>query len=159
VVEALLAALKVVPRANAAFEPGGIRVYPAVHLGLSVLSTDGTAARHGVIRDADTRNLLGLAMETQAVRAQGAAESTGLAEATVTLADYGPGSALFAVPLVPPGQSAAVRVGAVEDRLVAHARGMAIVPTVYLCAAIDHRVLDGMDAGALLGEMKRFLEQ
>jgi pyruvate/2-oxoglutarate dehydrogenase complex dihydrolipoamide acyltransferase (E2) component len=159
VVEALLAALKVVPRANAAFESGGIRMYPAVHLGLSVLSTDGTAARHGVIRDADTRNLLGLAMETQAVRAQGAAESTSLVEATVTLADYGPGSALFAVPLVLPGQSAAVRVGAVEDRLVTHARGMAIVPTVYLCAAIDHRVLDGMDAGALLGEMKRFLEQ
>ena len=36
---------------------------------------------------------------------------------------------------------------------------MAVVPTAYLCAAIDHRVLDGMDAGALLAEMKRFLEQ
>jgi pyruvate/2-oxoglutarate dehydrogenase complex dihydrolipoamide acyltransferase (E2) component len=133
-------------------------MYPAVHLGLSVLSADGSSARHGVIRDADTRNLLGLAMETQVLRA-GAADSPGVAEATVTLADYGPGSALFAVPLVPPGQSAAVRVGAVEDRLVAHGRGMAIVPTAYLCAAIDHRVMDGMDAGALLGEMKRFLEQ
>jgi 2-oxoisovalerate dehydrogenase E1 component subunit beta len=159
--EALLAALSKVPHANAAFDDDGqgIRRFPAVHLGMSVPSADGAAARHGVVRDADTRNLLGLAMEIHAVRAHGSAEPDTLGEATVTLADYGPRSALFAVPLVLPGQAVAVRVGAVEERLVSRERGMAIVPTAYVCVAIDHRVLDGMDAGALLSEMKRFLEQ
>jgi 2-oxoisovalerate dehydrogenase E1 component beta subunit len=155
--EALLAALRKVPQANAAFTSDGIRRYPAVHLGLSVLGGDG-AARTGVVRDADTRNALGLAVEIAAVRARTSRPQDLESEATVTLTDYGPGSALFAVPLVPPGQSVAVRVGAVEDRLLARERGVSIVPTAYVCVSIDHRALDGVDAGALLGEMKRFLE-
>jgi pyruvate/2-oxoglutarate dehydrogenase complex dihydrolipoamide acyltransferase (E2) component len=155
---AVLAGLSKVPLANAAFEGSGIRQYAAVHLGVSVLSADGAGARHGVVRDSDTRNVLGLAMEIAAVRSTGDADPAVLAEATVTLADFGPGSALFAVPLVLPGQAAAVRIGAVEERLVTRDRGMAIVPTAYVCATIDHRVLDGMDAGTLLGEMKRYLE-
>jgi 2-oxoisovalerate dehydrogenase E1 component beta subunit len=158
--EALLAALRKVPHANASFDgaASGIRRHSAVHLGLSVLGADGSTARHGVVRDADTRNLLGLAMAAHDVHATGSPNADALASGTITLADYGPGSALFAVPRVLTGQAAAIRVGAVEERLVARDRGMAVVPTAYLCAAIDHRVLDGMDAGALLAEMKRFLE-
>ncbi len=158
--EALLSALRGVPLANAAFDSAASAIlrYPAVHLGLSVVGTDGTAARHAIVRDADTRNLLGLALEVSAVRRSGSGDASCLAEATITLADYGAGSALFAVPLVLPGQSVAVRVGAVEERLVTRDRGIAIVPTAYVCVAIDHRVLDGMDAGTLLAETKRFLE-
>ncbi len=76
----------------------------------------------------------------------------------MTLADFGPGSALFAVPLVLPGQVAAIRVGAVDERLVVRERGFSLAPTAYVCASIDHRALDGMDAGALLGALKRNLE-
>jgi pyruvate/2-oxoglutarate/acetoin dehydrogenase E1 component len=160
--EALLAAVREVPQANAAFdaERRAIRHYSAVHLALSVADADATTARYGVVRDADTRNVLGLAMEIEAVRsADGSADPGVLAEGTLSLADYGPGSALYAVPLVLPGQVAAVRVGAVEERLLARERGFGLAPTVFLCAGIDHRALDGMDAGALLGAMKRFLER
>jgi 2-oxoisovalerate dehydrogenase E1 component beta subunit len=70
-VEALLKSVQVVPQANAAFDASGhgIWQHPAVHLGLSVASTDGSAARHAVVRDADTRNVLGLAMEIAALSA------------------------------------------------------------------------------------------
>ena len=82
-----------------------------------------------------------------------------LAQATVTLTDYGPGSALFGVPLVLPGQALALRVGAVEQRLVARENGaFALAPTAYLCASVDHRALDGVDAGTVLAEMKRVLQ-
>jgi 2-oxoisovalerate dehydrogenase E1 component beta subunit len=158
-VEALLAAIKEVPHANAAFEADGIRRYPTVHLGLSVSAADGNSARHGVIRDADIRNVMGLAVEIEAIRVNGSSEPDVLGEATLSLADYGPGSALYAVPLVLPGQVAALRIGDVEERLVARERGFALRPTAYVCASIDHRALDGMDAGALLGAMKRALER
>ena len=159
--EALLLALREVAQANTAFdaEAHAIRRHPAVHLALSAASADGAGARHGVIRDADTRNALGLAMEIERIRSGGASEPDVLSEGTISLTDYGQGSALFAVPMVLPGQAAAVRVGAVEERLVARGRGFALAPTAYLCVSIDHRVLDGMDAGALLGAMKRVLEQ
>ncbi len=154
---ALLEAVRQVPQANAAFEPSGIRRYPAVHLGISLASADGEHAVHGLIRDADTRNVLGLAVEIERIRGDGA--SLPMEGATLSLADYGPGSALFGVPVVPPGQVAAVRIGAVEERLVVRDRGFALSPTAYVCASIDHRALDGQDAGALLGAMKRHLEQ
>ena len=169
--EALMIALREVPQANAAFDAGarGIRRYSAVHLALSVTASDASrpsraltgGARHGVVRNADTRNAIGLAMEIEAIRGQGDAEPGVLFDGTgtISLADYGPGSALFAVPLVLPGQVAAVRVGAVEERLLARERGFSVAPTAYLCASIDHRALDGMDAGALLGAMKRHLER
>ncbi len=159
-VEALLAALRQVPQANAAFdaEARGIRRYPAVHLGLSIASADGASACHGVVRDADTRNILGLAMEIAATRSANQPQVS--SEATITLADYGAASsALFAVPVVLPGQVAAIRIGAVEHRLVVRERGFALAPTAYVCASIDHRALDGMDAGTLLAAMKRFLEE
>jgi len=63
------------------------------------------------------------------------------------------------VPTVLPGQVLSVRVGAVEERLVVRDRGFALAPTAYVCASIDHRALDGMDAGALLAAMKRSLEE
>jgi len=53
----------------------------------------------------------------------------------------------------------AVRIGAVEERLVVRDRGFALASTAYVCASIDHRALDGMDAGALLTAMKRSLEE
>jgi pyruvate/2-oxoglutarate dehydrogenase complex dihydrolipoamide acyltransferase (E2) component len=159
--EALLAALKRVPQANAGFDSDAraIRQYAAVNLGVSLASPDGSEARHGVVRDADTRNTLGLALEIGSIRARGSADPAGLADATVTLADYGPGSALYAVPLVLPGQAIAIRAGAVEERLLTRDGAFYLAPTVYLCASIDHRALDGMDAGAALSTMKEFLER
>jgi pyruvate/2-oxoglutarate dehydrogenase complex dihydrolipoamide acyltransferase (E2) component len=158
IVEAFVAALRAVPRANAAFDAQGIHQYPDVRLGLSLQSADGSSARHGVIADADTRNALGLALEARRISVDGDTSPDVLANATVTLTDFGPGSALYGVPMVLPGQAVGIRVGAVEERLIARERGFALAPTVYVCASIDHRVLDGMDAGALLSEMKRVLE-
>ncbi len=157
---ALVAAIEATKRGNASFdaEGQGVRRYGAVHVALSVAGLGG-GARHGVIDNADTRNLLGLAMEAHAVRELGETDGSILAKGTVSFADYGAGSALFAQPLVLPGQALAVRAGSVEERLVTRDRGFAVVPCVYLSASIDHRVMDGMDAGALLGEMKRVLEE
>src|SRR5207244_11080224 len=102
-------------------------------LGLSVASTDGRRARYGVIRDADTRNVVGLAVEIEAIRNNGSTEPDALSQATLGLADYGPGSALYAVPLVLPGQVAAVRIGAIEERLVTRERGFELCRTAYVC--------------------------
>lgn len=157
--DAFVAALRALPRANAAFDGQAIRHHPAVHLGVGVLAADGSGARYGVIHDADTRNVLGLAVELAGIATDGSTSAEVLAEATCTLTDFGPGSALYGVPLVLPGQAVAVRVGAVEERLITRERGFSLAPTAFVCASIDHRVLDGVDAGMLLAELKRHLEQ
>jgi hypothetical protein len=65
---------------------------------------------------------------------------------TFTLVDYGPSGSLLGLPAVRPGQTAALRVGAVRD-------GQA-----YLALAVDHRAVDGADAGRFLATLKRCLE-
>jgi len=65
---------------------------------------------------------------------------------TFTLVDYGPGSSLLGLPAVRPGQSAALRVGAMRD-------GRA-----WLALTVDHRAVDGVEAGRFLAHVKQLLE-
>ena len=65
---------------------------------------------------------------------------------TITLVDYGAAGSDLAIPFVRPGQTAAVRVGAVRD-------GRA-----YVACAVDHRAVDGADVGRFLAAFKTAVE-
>lgn len=67
-------------------------------------------------------------------------------DGTFTVVDYGPDSSLLGLPAVRPEQSAALRVGAVRD---GHA---------YLALTVDHRAVDGAEAGRFLTLLKERLE-
>jgi 2-oxoisovalerate dehydrogenase E1 component beta subunit len=66
---------------------------------------------------------------------------------TITLVDYGPDGSDLAIPFVRPGQTAAVRIGAVHD-------GRA-----YVACAVDHRAVDGADVGRFLAAFKSAAER
>jgi hypothetical protein len=68
-------------------------------------------------------------------------------DGTFTLVDYGPGSSLLGVPAVRPGQTAALRVGGIRD-------GRA-----WLALSVDHRAVDGAEAGRFLSFVKEQLER
>lgn len=63
-----------------------------------------------------------------------------------TLVDYGPRSSLLGIPAVRPGQTAALRVGAVRG-------GRA-----WLALSVDHRAVDGAVAGRFLSHLKAAIE-
>jgi hypothetical protein len=65
---------------------------------------------------------------------------------TITLVDYGPAGSDLAIPFVRPGQTAALRIGAVRN-------GRA-----YVACAVDHRAVDGADAGRFLAAFKSAVE-
>jgi 2-oxoisovalerate dehydrogenase E1 component beta subunit len=65
---------------------------------------------------------------------------------TITLVDYGANGSDLAIPFVRPGQTAAVRIGAVRD-------GRA-----YVACAVDHRAVDGADVGRFLAAFKTAVE-
>ena len=66
---------------------------------------------------------------------------------TITLVDYGPAGSDLAVPFVRPGQTAAVRIGAVRG-------GRA-----FVTCAVDHRAVDGADVGRFLAAFKTAAER
>nr|MDQ6942581.1 2-oxo acid dehydrogenase subunit E2 [Candidatus Eremiobacteraeota bacterium] len=65
---------------------------------------------------------------------------------TITLVDYGAGGSDLAIPFVRPGQTAAVRIGAVRE-------GCA-----YVTCSVDHRAVDGADVGRFLAAFKTAVE-
>lgn len=149
-------ALAAFPEVNGAFEGDHIRRYGSVDILLSVAG--GDMLRRGIIEQAETRNLRGLALAVQTVRENG--DSEGLpAGGTFSLTDLGQDAALFAMPPVLPGHAAALRVGALTERLVPKERGLALVSQAVLSLSVDHRVLDGATASRFLNHVKAFLEQ
>ena len=65
---------------------------------------------------------------------------------TISLVDYGPDGSDLAIPFVRPGQTAAVRIGAVRG-------GRA-----YVACAVDHRAVDGALGAELIGAFKSLIE-
>jgi 2-oxoisovalerate dehydrogenase E1 component beta subunit len=155
VLQAAADALVAVPEVNSTFEGESIRRYKSVDILLEV--ADGDVLKRGIIAQAETRNLRGLAQAVSAVLADAPA-TTRPTGGTFTLTDLGTEAALFAVPPVLPGQAAALRVGAVAERLIPKERSLALVPHMYLTLSVDHRVLDGATAGRFLNSIKTFLE-
>jgi len=154
--QAAAEALVALPEVNSAFEGECIRRYKSVDMLLEV--ANGDVLKRGIIGEAETRNLRGLAQAVSAIQT-GADASTLPEGATFTLTDLGTEAALLAVPPVLPGQAAALRVGAVTERLIPRKGSLMLVPHVYLTLSVDHRVLDGATAGLFLNHIKTFLEQ
>ncbi|MEP7190850.1 MAG: 2-oxo acid dehydrogenase subunit E2, partial [Roseiflexaceae bacterium] len=118
-----------------------------------------------VIRDADEKNLLGLArivndLSTRArTRRLTTDETRG---GTFTITNHGVGGSLFATPIINQPQAAILGIGAIQKRVVVLSHdgvdAIAIRPMCYLSLTIDHRLLDGATADQFLTVMKRFLE-
>ena len=66
---------------------------------------------------------------------------------TITLVAYGAGSAHLGLPAVRPGQTAALRLGAPRGDVR------------YLAISVDHRAVDGAEAGRFLADLKEALEE
>jgi 2-oxoisovalerate dehydrogenase E2 component (dihydrolipoyl transacylase) len=168
-VAATAAALQAVPRANSRFSEDGLIFNPRVHIGVAVAVDDGLLVP--VIRDADERNLTGLARAVNDVaeRArQGKLQPDELQGGTFTLTNHGVAGSLVATPIINQPQSGILGIGAIVKRPVVRSGGHPLLPSAddaivirpmcYLSFSFDHRVLDGAEADEFVGKVKAILE-
>ncbi|NNJ13665.1 2-oxo acid dehydrogenase subunit E2 [Chloroflexales bacterium ZM16-3] len=162
-IQATLAGLQSAPVLNGSFSPQGITVHRRMHIGMAVALDEGLIVP--VLRDADEKNLLGLARAVGdlAERARSRRllpdETQG---GTFTLTNHGTTGSLFATPIINQPQSGILGVGAIVKRPVVISQGgvdaIAIKPMCYLSLTFDHRVADGAVGDAFLTGAKGFLE-
>jgi 2-oxoisovalerate dehydrogenase E2 component (dihydrolipoyl transacylase) len=162
-VQAAVAGLQAVPMVNGSYAESGIIVHQRMHIGVAVALEEGLIVP--VIRDADEKNLLGLARvvndlaERARMRRLKPDETQG---GTFTITNHGVGGSLFATPIINQPQAAILGIGAIQKRVVvisqAGVDAIAIRPMCYLSLTIDHRLLDGATADQFLTAIKRFLE-
>jgi 2-oxoglutarate dehydrogenase E2 component (dihydrolipoamide succinyltransferase) len=162
-VQAAAAALQAVPAVNASYGDDGIVMHNRIHIGVAVALDEGLIVP--VLRDADEKNLLGLARAVNDL--SGRARSRRLKPdetqgGTFTITNHGIGGSLFATPIINQPQAAIMGVGAIQKRAVVISQGgvdaIAIRPMCYLSLTIDHRLLDGAVADRFLSAVKEFVE-
>lgn len=160
VCRAVLRAVRSTPSANSHFDAdaGRIEVFGHVNLGIAV-STDRGLVVTGVqgAQDLDARALTEQ-IATQAGRARdGSAELAELTSSTLTVTNVGVFDVDSGVPILNPGESAIVAVGAIRTRPWEHQGQVALRQVVTITVSFDHRVLDGAEASAFLSDITAVL--
>ncbi|UYP20305.1 2-oxo acid dehydrogenase subunit E2 [Rhodococcus sp. Z13] len=160
VARALVAAIAEEPSLNARWddEAGEIVLHHDVHLGIATATTEGLKVP--VVRAAQRLRLpeLAGAIATAAERARsGEATPAELTGSTVSVTNVGVFGVDAGTPILNPGESAILAVGAVADRPWVVGGQLAVRKVVTLSLAFDHRLVDGEQAGRALAAIGAFL--
>ncbi|MCG8572233.1 MAG: 2-oxo acid dehydrogenase subunit E2 [Spirochaetes bacterium] len=160
VIKAVALSLKKHPKLNARLdlEKSEIVYHPAVHMGIAVDTPDGLMVP--VIRDADQKNVLQISEEINDKAARARTKELKLEElkgSTFSITNYGSIAGIFGVPIINYPEVAILGVGRIQNKLIRSGRKLKEHPFLPLSLSIDHRVIDGGDAGRFLLELMLLL--
>jgi 2-oxoisovalerate dehydrogenase E2 component (dihydrolipoyl transacylase) len=188
-VAAVAQALRAVPEVNARFYNAGgqssnsqnatsqstdgqsaIVLQRRVHIGVAVALEQGLIVP--VIRDADERNLQGLARAVNdlAERARkGELSPDATRGGTFTITNHGVSGSLLGTPIINQPQAGILGVGAIVKRPVVRSSMQSLLPSAddaivirpmcYLSFSFDHRILDGAQSDRFVAEVVKQLQK
>lgn len=160
VLKATLDALKENPVLNSSVEGDSIVYKKDVNLGIAVALDWGLIVP--VIRNADEKNLLGLARATNDLAERARAKKLKVDEiqgGTFTITNPGVFGSLFGTPIINQPQVAILALGTIEKRPVVRDDAIAIRTMAYLALTFDHRIVDGSDADKFMAHVKKSLQE
>lgn len=154
--KAVIQALKKNPKINTSWDDGSIIYHKDVNLSIAVTTDEHLYVP--VIQQADNYSIAGLAKEinrlAQEVR-QGTLASKEMQGGTCTLNNTGTLGSVQSMGIINHPQAAILQVESINKRLVPTADGgFKVADMVNLCLSIDHRILDGQQAGKFLRDVK-----
>jgi pyruvate dehydrogenase E2 component (dihydrolipoamide acetyltransferase) len=149
------------PRANASLDDSTQEIIykEYCHIGVAV-DTDGGLIVP-VLRDADKKDLLSLALELHAISEKTRQRKIAIEElqgGTFTISNQGSIGGGYFTPIIYAPQVAILGVGQSQAKPVALKGKIAVRTILPLCLAYDHRVLDGADAVRFLKDVIAALE-
>lgn len=154
--KAVIQGLKKNPKINTSWDDGSIIYHKDVNLSIAVTTDEHLYVP--VIQQADNYSIAGLAKEinrlAQEVR-QGTLASKEMQGGTFTLNNTGTLGSVQSMGIINHPQAAILQVESINKRLVPTADGgFKVADMVNLCLSIDHRILDGQQAGKFLRDVK-----
>ncbi|MCC7202203.1 MAG: 2-oxo acid dehydrogenase subunit E2 [Nitrospirae bacterium] len=159
IIMAAASALRENPRLNSSWSDNGIVIKKYINIGIAVSLEDSLIVP--VIRNADTKNLIGLANESQSL-AQKARDKKlkpeDVQDSTFAITNYGISGSLFGTPIIMPPHAGILGIGAIAKRPVIINDAIAIRHMAYISLSFDHRIIDGAQADKFLSGIKDFLE-
>jgi pyruvate dehydrogenase E2 component (dihydrolipoamide acetyltransferase) len=159
IIRALALTLQRHPRVNASWGEERVVFHDDVNIGVAVAVEDGLIAP--VLRGCQRLSLREIARATaDLVQHAQSGKFTGdvLTGGTFTVSNMGMLDIEdFSAVIIPP-QAAILAVGAIKERPVVREGQLTVARTMRVTMSADHRVLNGMEAGRFLEDLKRGLE-
>ena len=159
----LTIALRRHPRLNATWvdttDGPRIHQHSAVHLGFGVAAPRGLLVP--VVSEADsktTRELAGVVARLIREARAGTLKPTELQGSTFTVSNFGALGLDDGVPVINYPEAAILGIGSLKPRAVVIDGEVVARPTMSLTCAFDHRIADGAQVAAFLGELRGLIE-
>jgi len=159
IVRALAKTLVAHPRVNGSWADGAIAYHDDVNIAIAVAVEDGLLAP--VLRRCQhltLRQIARAAAELVEKAQSGRFGGDEMSGATFTLSNMGMLDIEEFSAVITPPQAAILAVGAIKDRAVVRDGQLAVAKTMRVTLSVDHRVLNGVEAGRFLEDLKRTLE-
>jgi 2-oxoglutarate dehydrogenase E2 component (dihydrolipoamide succinyltransferase) len=164
IASAVTEALRRFPILNASLEDGGIRYHANVHLGIAVALEWGLIVP--VVTKAEHRSFVELARTIADLAERARAKKLKPEEAsgsTFTLTNSGAFGGEYGLPIINQPEAAILAIGGLrkEPVVLTDAEGndtIAIRSMQQFCLGLDHRLIDGADAGKFMLAVQKTLE-
>ncbi len=160
IIKAVVLALKQFPTFNASFDHENDRMIlkKFYNIGMAVDTKDGLIVPN--IKDADKKSILELAKELREVADQTIARTVQLSQlqnATFSITNFGAADVAFGTPIIPHPEVGILGVGKISQKAVVVDGEIKVSYVLPLSLAVDHRVIDGAEAGRFLNVIKSLL--
>lgn len=160
IVKAAVNSLKRFPILNASMKEDKIVIKKYYNIGVAMATDDGLIVP--VIKGAEKLDIAGIAKELVRL-AKSAREKRlpldALQGGTFTITNPGTYGAVFSTPIIHQPQAAILGVETIRKLPVVIDDAIAVRSMMNLCLSYDHRIIDGIDAGRFLQDLKKELEQ
>ena len=159
VVKVVAEALKEHRMVNSSWDGDAIILKKQVNIGVAVAAPGGLVVP--VIHDADRLSVAGAAgaIDDLVARARGGKLGLGDVQGgTFTINNTGALGSVVGKAIINPPEAAILNTESIVKRPVVVGDAIAIRSIMNLCLTFDHRILDGAEASAFIGDVKRRLE-
>jgi 2-oxoisovalerate dehydrogenase E2 component (dihydrolipoyl transacylase) len=153
VARAVLRACDIVPEANAVFDAdaGEIVYHPQVNLGVAMATPKGlVVASIDRAEDLTASQLAEAILDRRDKANAGRLSSAELTSSTITISNVGTFGVDAGVPIINPGESVILAVGAVRKKPWQHRNEIVLREILTLALSFDHRLIDGAEASKFI---------
>jgi len=160
ILKATIDAIKAFPIVNSSVEGDSIVRKLDINIGLAVALDWGLIVP--VIRNADEKNILGLARAVNDLADRARNKRLKVDEVqggTFTVTNPGVFGSLFGTPIINQPQVAILGIGTIEKRAVVRDDAIAIRTMAFFALSFDHRIVDGADADRFMAHLKKGLQE
>ncbi len=136
-----------------------VHLHSAVHLGFGVAAPRGLLVP--VVKDAQDMTTRQLAVTVSRLTGEaraGTLKPADLQGSTFTVSNFGALGLDEGVPVINYPEAAILGMGSLKPRPVVVDDAVTVRPTMTLTCAFDHRIADGAQVAAFLGELRRLVE-